>query len=48
MWVVVWNNERLEVFERYFEDVHEAHGFIELLEDDGIHNAKLFKEPFKR
>lgn len=48
MWVVTWNDERLEVFEEHFEDVHEAHNFIERLEDEGIYNAKLFKEPFKR
>ena len=48
MWVVTWNDERLEMYEEHFEDVHEAHNFIEYLEDEGIHNARLFKETFIR
>lgn len=48
MWVVTWNDERLEVYEEHFEDIHKAHSFIEYLEDEGIHNARLFKEPFNR
>lgn len=48
MWIVTWNDERLEVYEECFEDAYEAHSFIEYLEDEGIHNARLFKEPFNR
>lgn len=48
MWIVTWNDERLEVFEEHFEDVYEAYSFVEYLEDEGVHNAKVFKEPFNR
>lgn len=40
MYVVTWNNERLEEFEEQFEDIYEASCFIENLPD----NAMLFYE----
>lgn len=40
MYIVVWNNERLEEFEESFEDLMEAQCFME----DLPANAKLFRE----
>ena len=40
MYVVVWNNERLEEFEESFEDILEAQTFME----DLPNNARLFRE----
>lgn len=40
MWIVIWNNERLEVFEESFEDLSEAQTFME----DLPKNAMLFYE----
>jgi hypothetical protein len=40
MYTVVWNNERLEVFEESFEDIYEATCFME----DLPNNAQLYFE----
>lgn len=40
MYIVVWNNERLEEFEESFEDIYEAECFM----DDLPNNAMLFYE----
>ena len=40
MYIVIWNNERLEEFEESFEDILEAQYFME----DLPNNAKLFRE----
>lgn len=40
MYVVMWNNERLEEFEEQFEDLMEAQTFME----DLPANAKLYYE----
>lgn len=40
MFVVIWNNERLQEFEKSFEDLYEATCFME----DLPNNAQLYYE----
>lgn len=40
MWIVIWNDERLQEFEESFEDLLEAQYFME----DLPNNAQLYYE----
>lgn len=42
MYTVIWNDERLEVYEKQFEDLEEAQSFIEIENLPG--NVQLYYE----